>query len=237
MLTLQSASSIIAIITLFISYCVSVSIAGAFRAWVTDKMGDDTGRVFGFLTLNPIAHIDPFGLVFLFLFQFGWGKHVPINPLNITGPMRTLKLVVAYLSDTIAHLALATVGMFALLVAFKDQILHLVIPMVRFGVMSHTFVAQQYPATSSYMVSLAFIMIAIIYLNVVLAALSLIVSSVGLVAIIILERFPDYWRYRNYLFILLPMVLILFFSYPLRIFVLWVISVIGYTLAYLLNLI
>ncbi len=57
MITLQSASSIITIITLLISYCVSVSISGAFRAWVADKMGDDTGRVFGFLTLNPFVHI------------------------------------------------------------------------------------------------------------------------------------------------------------------------------------
>lgn len=237
MITLQSASSIITIITLLISYCISVSIAGAFRAWIADKMGDDTGRVFGFLTLNPLVHIDLLGLVFLLLFQFGWGKHVPINPLNIVGPRRTLRLSFAYLSDTIAHLVLAAIGMFILLVVFKDQILHLVIPMVKFGVMSHTFIAQQYPATSSFMVSFAFIIIATIYLNVVLGALGLIVSGFGLVTIMLLERYPEYWQYRNYLFILVPMLLILFFSYPLRILVLWIISVIGYTLAYFLNVI
>ncbi len=173
----------------------------------------------------------------MFIFQFGWGRNVPINPLNITGPARTARLSLAYLSDTIAHLTLAVISMFFLLVAFKDHILHLVIPMVRFGVMSHTFIAQQYPTSSSYMVSLAFIMIATVYLNVVLAALSLIVSGFGLVTVMILERYPEYWRYRNYLFILVPMLLILFFSYPLRVFVLWIISVIGYTLAYLVNLI
>ena len=43
-------------------------------------MGDDTPRQLGRVTLNPLAHLDPVGLLMLWLTQFGWAKPVPINP-------------------------------------------------------------------------------------------------------------------------------------------------------------
>ena len=44
-------------------------------------LGDPTARNMGRLTLNPLPHIDPFGTICLFLFNFGWAKPVPVNPL------------------------------------------------------------------------------------------------------------------------------------------------------------
>ncbi|WP_018704345.1 MULTISPECIES: site-2 protease family protein [Sporomusaceae] len=43
-------------------------------------MGDDTPRQLGRVTLNPLAHLDPVGLLMLWLTQFGWAKPVPVNP-------------------------------------------------------------------------------------------------------------------------------------------------------------
>ncbi len=45
-------------------------------------MGDPTPRFLGRMTLNPIPHIDPIGLLLLFVAGFGWAKPVPINPRN-----------------------------------------------------------------------------------------------------------------------------------------------------------
>ena len=45
-------------------------------------MGDPTPRFMGRLTLNPIPHIDPIGLLLLFVAGFGWAKPVQINPRN-----------------------------------------------------------------------------------------------------------------------------------------------------------
>jgi Zn-dependent protease len=45
-------------------------------------LGDNTPRYHGRLTLNPVAHLDPWGLIMLWLFKFGWAKPVPINPSN-----------------------------------------------------------------------------------------------------------------------------------------------------------
>ena len=52
------------------------------HAWVADKLGDTTPRAQGRLTLNPLSHIDPFGLILLLFANIGWGKPVQINPRN-----------------------------------------------------------------------------------------------------------------------------------------------------------
>lgn len=52
------------------------------HAKVADNLGDFTPRMHGRLTLNPISHIDPIGLIMLFFAQIGWAKPVPINPNN-----------------------------------------------------------------------------------------------------------------------------------------------------------
>lgn len=44
--------------------------------------GDPTPAVAGRVTLNPIPHLDPIGLLMLWLAGFGWAKPVPINPYN-----------------------------------------------------------------------------------------------------------------------------------------------------------
>ncbi len=54
------------------------------HAWMADKLGDYTPRSQGRLTLNPVAHIDPIGLVLLFFVHIGWGRPVEINPNNFT---------------------------------------------------------------------------------------------------------------------------------------------------------
>ena len=52
------------------------------HAFVADKLGDDTPRRQGRLTLNPIAHLDPIGSVLLIVAGYGWGKPVEISPRN-----------------------------------------------------------------------------------------------------------------------------------------------------------
>ena len=52
------------------------------HAKVADKLGDDTPRSEGRLTLNPLDHIDPVGFIMLMFAGFGWGKPVHVNPRN-----------------------------------------------------------------------------------------------------------------------------------------------------------
>ena len=55
------------------------------HAWAATKLGDETPRQQGRLSLNPMSHIDPVGLICLMLLGFGWGKPVQINPRNFDG--------------------------------------------------------------------------------------------------------------------------------------------------------
>lgn len=58
------------------------------HARVAYALGDYTPKLEGRLTLNPAAHVDPIGLIMLFLVHFGWAKPVRINPMNFSNPRR-----------------------------------------------------------------------------------------------------------------------------------------------------
>ncbi|MBR2215848.1 MAG: site-2 protease family protein [Selenomonadaceae bacterium] len=58
------------------------------HARVAVALGDFTPKFTGRLTLNPMAHIDPIGLLMLFLVHFGWAKPVMINTYNFRNPRR-----------------------------------------------------------------------------------------------------------------------------------------------------
>jgi len=59
-----------------------------FHAWVADRLGDPTARYMGRISLNPLVHLDPLGTMMMLLAAttgrgIGWGKPVPVNPLNL----------------------------------------------------------------------------------------------------------------------------------------------------------
>ena len=77
------------------------------HAWVADHFGDNTPRANGRLTLNPLAHLDPFGSLMMIIVGFGWAKPVPINPyilqrrspaatmwVSLAGPMSNLLMAI-----------------------------------------------------------------------------------------------------------------------------------------------
>ena len=64
------------------------------HALAAHKLGDNTAKNEGRLTLNPLAHLDPIGTLMLFFSQlFGWAKPVPFNPANFRNPVRDSTLV------------------------------------------------------------------------------------------------------------------------------------------------
>lgn len=88
---------------------------------VAHKLGDNTAKYLGRLTLNPIKHIDPLGAICMILFHVGWAKPVPINPRNFKKPKRDFALTA--LAGPLANLimaffsALIYIGIFTV---FKD---------------------------------------------------------------------------------------------------------------------
>ena len=66
----------------------SLTVHEFFHAYIAYRFGDSTAKDMGRLTLNPLAHLDFFGTLMLFLsqFRFGWAKPVPVNPYNLKNP-------------------------------------------------------------------------------------------------------------------------------------------------------
>jgi Zn-dependent protease len=63
------------------------------HALVAYKLGDDTPKLQGRVTINPLAHIDPIGFLAILLIRFGWGKPVEIYPGNFKNRRRDSILV------------------------------------------------------------------------------------------------------------------------------------------------
>ncbi len=78
------------------------------HAFTALKLGDTTVRDRGRLTLNPIAHIDPFGALALLLLGFGWAKPVPVDPRRFKNPRVGMAIVA--LMGPVANIVAAIVG-------------------------------------------------------------------------------------------------------------------------------
>ena len=62
------------------------------HGFVAYKLGDNTAKNMGRLTLNPIKHIDIFGLIMMVVFKFGWAKPVPVNMRNFKNPKHDMAI-------------------------------------------------------------------------------------------------------------------------------------------------
>ena len=87
------------------------------HARVAYALGDYTPRLQGRLTLNPVAHVDPIGLLMLFIVHFGWAKPVQINPMNFSNPRRDDILV--SLAGPASNLITAFIALIILVLLIK----------------------------------------------------------------------------------------------------------------------
>ncbi|HEX5148254.1 MAG TPA: site-2 protease family protein [Candidatus Limnocylindrales bacterium] len=103
------------------------------------RLGDGTAKLFGRLTINPIAHFDPVGGVLLAItfigsaasgsaFGFGWAKPTPVNPMNLMYGRRGEAIVAA--AGPISNLILAAAAAIPLRYLISNPELALQIPML-----------------------------------------------------------------------------------------------------------
>jgi len=95
------------------------------HGWVADKLGDNTARFMGRLTLNPLKHIDPIGTILIPIvllvsgspFLFGYAKPVPVNFGKLNNPKRDMIWVA--LAGPVTNLILALISALVLAVAVQ----------------------------------------------------------------------------------------------------------------------
>ncbi|HLM24664.1 MAG TPA: site-2 protease family protein [Pyrinomonadaceae bacterium] len=100
---------------------LAISAHEAAHAWMSYKFGDDTARLLGRITLNPVAHTDPIGTLLIPIVGFvfgamgggrlpliGWGKPTPVNPLRWR--QKDLANVMVSLAGILANLLIAIIA-------------------------------------------------------------------------------------------------------------------------------
>ncbi|MEM9243982.1 MAG: site-2 protease family protein [Pseudomonadota bacterium] len=78
----------------------AITVHEVAHGWVASKFGDQTAKMLGRLTLNPVKHIDILGTIIVPIillalggFIFGWAKPVPISPRNFKNPRPMMAIV------------------------------------------------------------------------------------------------------------------------------------------------
>lgn len=100
----------------FIMFCV-LPIHEYAHALVAYKLGDQTARLSGRLTINPLAHIDPFGAILILIAGFGYAKPVPVNPRNFKNQKGGMALTA--LAGPVSNLIMAFIFTLCYCACFK----------------------------------------------------------------------------------------------------------------------
>jgi Zn-dependent protease len=114
-----SAIDLPALLIAFVVLIFSLTVHEAAHAWSASRLGDETARRLGRVSLNPLVHIDPIGTLLLPLVAIlgnlpiiGWAKPTPVNPRNLRHPRRDGILVTA--AGPASNLVIAVLGSVAL---------------------------------------------------------------------------------------------------------------------------
>lgn len=175
---------------LILGYTFSVTLAGAFKAWIAKKAGDYTAEHAGFLTLDPLAHVDFVGMIVLLMTGFGWGREVPVNIYNFHAPRRTMKVLSVYYASTLAHIMLGVVVILLLSGLKVLQVMYV----------GPTIVGS----------TLELVLQASMGVNIFLAMLRFIQSSIDLIFMHVIERHPEYGMYIQLGSLVATLMLLLF---------------------------
>lgn len=123
-------------------FLLAISVHESAHAYVANRFGDPTAKNLGRITLNPLPHIDIFGLIAIFLVHFGWAKPVPVNPQNLKDPIKdnlwislagpASNLILAIISGLVFRvlspvLSASEAGMFILMIIQFSVILNIVL--------------------------------------------------------------------------------------------------------------
>jgi Zn-dependent protease len=100
----RAADDPVGFIAFVIAIVLGITVHEFMHAYTAHRLGDDTARLLGRLSLNPMAHLDPFGTLLLVLAGFGYGKPVPFNESRLRTAMGVTFVALA---GPLANLVLA----------------------------------------------------------------------------------------------------------------------------------
>ena len=104
-----SLDTIIIVLLRVVVVLLAISVHEMAHGFAAYKLGDNTAKYDGRLSLNPLRHLDPFGALCMLFFGFGWAKPVMVNPNYFKNHKRDMALTA--LAGPVSNFILAYVGM------------------------------------------------------------------------------------------------------------------------------
>lgn len=128
------------IIVWVIPVIFAITVHEAAHGWVAKKYGDNTAKMLGRLTLNPLKHIDPVGTILLpgillltgTGFIFGWAKPVPVDARNFKNPRQDMAIVA--LAGPVSNLLMAVGWALIARVGVMINVEFMTLPMIYWGI-------------------------------------------------------------------------------------------------------
>ncbi len=100
-------------VSAFVVFCI-IPIHEFAHAFVAYKLGDETARLKGRLTISPLAHINWIGALMILLVGFGYAEPVPVNIRNVKMKNKKLAMAIIALAGPVSNLIVAFFSMFAM---------------------------------------------------------------------------------------------------------------------------
>lgn len=105
MFILSLSNNIFLLLAFILSIIIAISVHEFAHAYSANLLGDQTAKSSGRMSLNPLAHLDPWGIIFLLIVGIGWGKPVPVNSLNLKNPR--IDTIIVSLAGPFSNLLMA----------------------------------------------------------------------------------------------------------------------------------
>lgn len=110
-------------VSVFVVFCI-IPLHEYAHALVATKLGDDTARLSGRLTINPMAHINWIGAFMILVVGFGYAQPVPVNIRNVKMKNKKLAMALIALAGPLSNLFFAVISiilMFVVALILKDN--------------------------------------------------------------------------------------------------------------------
>ncbi len=222
MINLAVAEFLFALILLIIAYLISHTINGYIQAWVASSLGDDTAKDAGLMTFNPMMHVDVFGFLALIFLGIGWLQTVPIDPVAFTGKYRLLKLLIAYATEAIVAICLAVISLFLAVYFFGYNVTERLVlklfsyyskSFMIFFSSAHLNIADTFAThMSPLLIACAFLLVSMVYLNILIATISIIFNAFRYALVVGFEKGYNYIEYADYLSFFGPFLVVFVFG-------------------------
>jgi Zn-dependent protease len=161
-----------------IVFLFAISVHESAHAWMASRRGDQTARMLGRVTLNPIKHIDPVGTVLLpviamvtHLPVIGWAKPTPVDPRNFKNPV--LDDILTAVVGPISNFVVATGAVLALIiVALTSRLGASIVHLIPLVYPSHLDVLAS--QTDSFLMPVSVLFYELMVINIILGIFNLI---------------------------------------------------------------